>query len=153
MIKVQIQDNHALLEEQHVRLLEELIATAARILNLGEGEVSVTLVNDEEIRELNRQYRNKDRPTDVLSFPMYEAEEWPHVLKTGEYLMLGDIIISVPRARAQAEELGHSFERELGFLLVHGLLHLVGYDHQDEESAQRMFQKQEDILSAHRLFR
>ncbi|MDQ0339641.1 putative rRNA maturation factor [Caldalkalibacillus uzonensis] len=153
MIDVQVQDQHHLLEDQHLSLLEGLVQTAALALNLGDGEVSVTFVTDEEIRELNREYRDKDRPTDVLSFPMYEKEEWPRLFEDDEYLILGDIIISVPRAKEQAEELGHSFERELGFLLVHGLLHLVGYDHDNDQHAERMFQLQEEILNAHHLFR
>lgn len=106
------------------------------------GMITVTLVDDEAIHEINRSYRNVDRPTDVISFPSEEGESIA-AIPDG---FLGDIIISVPRARAQAEEYGHSFRRELSFLAVHGTLHLLGYDHMTEEEAKEMFGLQEDIL-------
>lgn len=101
-----------------------------------EKTVSLILTDDAEIWSLNRQFRGVDRPTDVLSFPADEEE------------YLGDIFISVDRLLAQAEEYGHSAEREFAFLLVHGLLHLMGYDHHDPEQEQEMFTKQEEILNA-----
>lgn len=101
-----------------------------------EKTVSLILTDDAEIWSLNRQFRGVDRPTDVLSFPADEEE------------YLGDIFISVDRLLAQAEEYGHSAEREFAFLLVHGLLHLMGYDHHDPEKEQEMFTKQEEILNA-----
>ena len=106
------------------------------------GMITVTLVDDEAIHEINRSYRNVDRPTDVISFPSEEGESIA-AIPDG---FLGDIIISVPRARAQAEEYGHSFRRELSFLAVHGTLHLLGYDHMTEVEAKEMFGLQEDIL-------
>ncbi len=106
------------------------------------GEITVTLVDDEAIHEINRSYRNVDRPTDVISFPSEEGESIA-AIPDG---FLGDIIISVPRARAQAEEYGHSFRRELSFLAVHGTLHLLGYDHMTDEEAKEMFGLQEEIL-------
>ena len=106
------------------------------------GEITVTLVDDEAIHEINRSYRNVDRPTDVISFPSEEGESIA-AIPDG---FLGDIIISVPRAQAQAEEYGHSFSRELSFLAVHGTLHLLGYDHMTEDEAKEMFGLQEDIL-------
>jgi probable rRNA maturation factor len=119
-----------------------LEAAAARIEE--KGEVSVSFVSDEEIHELNREYRGVDRPTDVLSFALDEGEAFP----TGdaEQRMLGDIVISVPRAVEQASEYGHSTTREIAFLLVHGFLHLCGYDHEDEASEREMFGLQEEIL-------
>ncbi|WP_252393418.1 rRNA maturation RNase YbeY [Hydrogenibacillus sp. N12] len=105
------------------------------------GEVSIVLTDDAEIHRLNRTFRGVDRPTDVLSFPMEEPE------------LLGDIVVSIPRARAQAEEYGHSFERELFFLLVHGFYHLLGYDHETEDEARVMFAKQEALLQAFGLTR
>ena len=100
-------------------------------------EISVTLTDNEGIHALNKQYRNIDAPTDVLSFPLveYENTEEPPV---DEATMLGDIVISLERAEEQAEEFGHSFEREVSFLTVHSMLHLLGYDHvnSDEEEAE-----------------
>ncbi|GKS12457.1 endoribonuclease YbeY [Paenibacillus chitinolyticus] len=148
--------------------LEELLKLAGEEEGVEDGEVALTFVDDETIHELNRTYRNIDRPTDVLSFAMLEqGEDEPAILygeeepdedsaesdadadADGEASFeepLGDIVISVPRAAAQAEEYGHSVERELGFLFVHGFLHLIGYDHDNEEAEREMFAKQEQIL-------
>lgn len=112
-------------------------------------EVSVTLVDDDAIRELNRDYRGVDRPTDVLSFAMLEEGEGePEApqLPPDAPLQLGDIVISLERAAAQAVEYGHSLERELGFLVTHGVLHLLGYDHQTPEDEARMQETAEAIL-------
>lgn len=111
-------------------------------------EVSVTFTDNEGIRELNRKFRNIDRATDVLSFPLFdytgESEEPP----VDEFVgMLGDIVISLEQAKKQAEEFGHSFEREAAFLTVHSMLHLLGYDHEaggDEEADMR--RRQREIL-------
>lgn len=111
------------------------------------GEVSVSFVSDEEIHELNRDYRGVDRPTDVLSFALNEGEDFPELGEEGEAL-LGDIIISVPTAIRQANEYNHTFKREVGFLLVHGFLHLNGYDHEDEETEKEMFDLQEQVLTS-----
>jgi probable rRNA maturation factor len=100
-------------------------------------EVSVSLVDDGEIRFLNKKYRGQDKVTDVLSFPLGE-EAWGGAL--------GDIVICCPQARTQAAALGHSPEREVAFLTAHGMLHLLGYDHQTEPEAETMFQLQEHIL-------
>ncbi|MBD0379112.1 rRNA maturation RNase YbeY [Paenibacillus sedimenti] len=141
--------------------LEELLRLAGESEGVTAGEVALTFVDDEAIHELNKQYRNIDKPTDVLSFAMSEfgVDEIEINYEDGEEVEgadgdedfafiepLGDIIISVPRAIAQAEEYGHSVERELGFLFVHGFLHLIGYDHQSEEEEKVMFAKQEEIL-------
>ena len=97
------------------------------------AEVSVTFTNDEGIKKINRKYRKIDAPTDVLSFPLFDFEgsEEPPVDELEN--MLGDIVISLERASAQAEEFGHSFEREVAFLTVHSMLHLLGYDHVNSE--------------------
>lgn len=135
--------------------LQSLIKTsleAAADLEQVSGEVVLTLVNDARIHELNREYRGIDRPTDVLSFALNEAGEGePEIYLDEDEAeaypnMLGDIIISVPRAFAQAEEYGHSVEREVCFLAVHGFLHLLGYDHGTEEEEKAMFARQEEIL-------
>lgn len=93
------------------------------------AEVSVTLCSAEYIHSLNKQYRGVDRPTDVLSFPLYEKDDFNDV-ECSMGAALGDIVISVPRAREQAKELGNSFQREVAFLTVHSTLHLLGYDHE-----------------------
>ena len=109
------------------------------------AEVSVLLTDDNAIHELNLQYRDTDRPTDVLSFPTEEDEA------EGEdgAVLLGDIVISLERAKAQSEEYGHSFEREVAFLTVHSVLHLLGYDHEtSEEDEKDMFRRQSEILES-----
>ena len=109
------------------------------------AEVSITLVDDARIRELNRKYRHVDRPTDVLSFPTGDSEEDP----SERAVPLGDIVISLERAYRQAAEYGHSPEREVAFLCVHSMLHLLGYDHESsKEDEAEMFSRQEMILSA-----
>ena len=100
-------------------------------------EISLILVDNEEIHNLNKQYRNVDRPTDVLSFPDDESENY-----------LGDIFISIDKVISQANDYGHSLDREFAFLLVHGILHLKGYDHHTVEEEKEMFSKQEEILNA-----
>ncbi|HHZ17127.1 MAG TPA: rRNA maturation RNase YbeY [Clostridia bacterium] len=113
-------------------------------------EVSVTLVNDETIQELNKSYRGIDRPTDVLSFAFDEATEGEAAVSMSEQEihLLGEIVISLERTIAQAEEYGHSVEREMAFLFVHGMLHLLGYDHQEDEERRQMRQIEEEILEA-----
>lgn len=110
-------------------------------------EVSVTLVTDEEIHQLNKQYRNVDRPTDVLSFALDEGDE-PALLDAPEEHLLGDIIISAETAQRQGEEFGHGLEREIVYLSVHGLLHLLGYDHMKEEDKKIMRTKEEEAMKA-----
>lgn len=133
-------------------LLTKAINAAAAYEGIVEGEVAVSLVDDEAIHELNRTYRDKDAPTDVLSFAMQEGEEDEMEIVFDEEdeveadTMLGDIIISIPTAKRQAEEYGHSLERELAFLAVHGFLHLIGYDHMTPEDEKEMFGRQEAIL-------
>ncbi|WP_280768500.1 rRNA maturation RNase YbeY [Salipaludibacillus daqingensis] len=114
-----------------------------------ESELSVTFVSDERIHELNKEYRDIDRPTDVLSFALNEGDDEVNSDQMSMPNLLGDIIISIPRAKAQAIEYGHDFQRELCFLAVHGFLHLIGYDHDSKENEEKMFIKQEDILDAH----
>lgn len=109
-------------------------------------EVSLVLADDEYIRGLNRQYRDKDCSTDVLSFALNEGEE-PLMIDGPEEVLLGDIIISLETATRQAEEYGHSLERELAYLTVHGILHLLGYDHMTEDDKKEMRQEEEYVLS------
>jgi probable rRNA maturation factor len=107
------------------------------------------LVDNEYIKELNFMYRGKDEATDVLSFAMNElGEEEPELEELDDINMLGDIVISVEQAWHQSQEYGHSLERELGYLLVHGLLHLLGYDHESEREQKLMREWEEKIMSA-----
>jgi probable rRNA maturation factor len=141
--------------ENWITKLEQLLQLAGEAEGITGGEVSLTFTNDEEIHQLNREYRGIDRPTDVLSFAMqedgvdeldiiFEVESEDEVDPISG--MLGDIIISVDTAQVQSEEYGHSLEREIGFLFVHGFLHLIGYDHQDDVTEAEMTAKQEAIL-------
>ncbi len=108
-------------------------------------EVSVTLTDDEQIRKLNREHRNVDKSTDVLSFPQYEADELDY-FESNEEIVLGDIVISLEHARKQAKEYGHSYVREIAFLCVHSVLHLLGYDHIDKADEEVMLGLQKEIL-------
>lgn len=135
------------MEESLLKKMEE----AAGVLFQQEGvdeeraEISLTLVSLEEIRELNRDYRDVDRETDVLSFPQFESVE--NMPEFGE-LCLGDVVICLDKVEEQAKEFGHSFERELIYLFVHSLLHLLGYDHMEEGEKQEMRQREEAVMSA-----
>lgn len=112
-----------------------------------ELEIDITLTDNDTIQSVNREQRQLDNPTDVLSFPMYEGkEDLLQSLETDMELILGDIMISVDKVKEQAEEYGHSTERELGFLVVHGMLHLLGYDHIEEEDRRMMREKEEYYL-------
>lgn len=111
--------------------------------------ISITLTDPKNIRDINKQYRDIDRETDVLSFPMFEKEEIKQMLLKKEHLVediLGDIIISIERVQKQAAEYGHSFQRELAYMLVHGFYHLMGYDHIEEKDKEQMRPKEEKIL-------
>jgi probable rRNA maturation factor len=112
--------------------------------SLSEAEVSITFVDDAAIMELNRDHRGLNKPTDVLSFSQLEGEELA-ALPEGPVL-LGDIVVSLERCLEQAADYGHSFDRELGFLVAHGMLHLLGYDHQTPEEEADMMAKTEEIL-------
>lgn len=143
------------LSDQDVTSVMELLNLAAKCEKVEDSsEVSVTFVTNERIQEINREYREKDQPTDVISFAMEELGEGEIELSGLDMpRVLGDIIISIERAREQASEYGHSFHRELGFLAVHGFLHLLGYDHMTEEDEKIMFTKQKEILDAYGLGR
>ena len=111
--------------------------------------ISITLTTPENIRNINKEYRNTDKETDVLSFPMFEKEEIKEIINSKQHLVedvLGDIVISVKKVQEQAIEYGHSFKRELSYMLVHGFYHLMGYDHIKEEDKKEMRPKEEKIL-------
>ena len=136
------------------KLIDKAAKTSLKYMDFrNDVEVSVLLTDNEGIRVLNSMHRNIDRATDVLSFPMFEydengdiMEEYAEIGEMGD-ICLGDIVISLERANEQAEEYGHSFEREVGFLTVHSMLHLFGYDHMTPEDEEEMFGYQNDILN------
>lgn len=129
-------------------VMEQIAAESLRYERfLEECEISISIVDDAEIQQINRQFRGIDRPTDVLSFPQLTFAEGEKMERNenGE-VMLGDIIISLERAKAQAEEYGHSLKREIAFLTAHSMLHLLGYDHMEPEEEAEMFARQKAIL-------
>lgn len=128
-LEVDLFDETSQLKEEIIHLLNDTLAHAYKQMDIKEDcECSVTFVDNEKIQEINAEYRDKNQPTDVISFALEEGEETPGLPEDAPR-MLGDIIISVPKAVEQAKEYGHSLERELGFLAIHGFLHLLGYDH------------------------
>ena len=133
--------------EKLEQLLNDGLNAVAKLHGLGEHEeVDITIVTDEEIHVLNRDYRNVDRAMDVLSFALDEDGGEPELVGGPEVHLLGDIIISAGTAARQAEEFGHGLEREIVYLAVHGLLHLLGYDHMQEEDKVVMRAKEEEAL-------
>ncbi len=128
--------------EENVRAAAE---KTAELYDVPNAEVSITLTNNQYIHKLNLEYRKIDRPTDVLSFALNESEE-PDVEGGPDMNVLGDIIISVERAEEQAAEYGHSLKREMAFLTVHGMLHLLGYDHMEEEERKEMEEEQRYVM-------
>ncbi len=119
--------------------------------------ISITLTIPENIRKLNKEYRNIDKETDVLSFPMFEKYEIDEIVTNKQKQLvketIGDIVISIEKVQEQAKEYGHSFERELSYMLVHGFYHLMGYDHIEEEDKKRMRPKEEKILDKLKIMR
>ena len=133
-------------------LLSSVVKKALEYENIDENcEVNILLTDNEEIREINNEQRNIDSATDVLSFPYLDMEDGELIVCEEDYydgyLGIGDIVISLERAREQSIEYGHSFEREVGFLTCHSVLHLLGYDHEEDSDRETMRQKEEAVLS------
>lgn len=150
VLSIDIEDETNELSDEKMKKIVELLRFVAKQESIEEdAEVSVLIVTNERIQQLNSEYRNKHVPTDVLSFAMEDETENDefHLADFEMPRMLGDIIISIEKAREQAEEYGHSFMRELAFLSVHGFLHLLGYDHETKEDEHAMFQKQRELLN------
>lgn len=135
--------------EQDMAELKAFLENVAKDENLENGEFNVIIVDNKKIRQINKDYRNIDRETDVISFALEDDKSF--VMK--DYRMLGDIYISVDKALEQAREYNHSFKREFSFLALHGLLHLLGYDHMNESDEKIMFQKQEEVLTKYGILR
>ncbi len=135
------------------RLIKKALKTGLSVMGWdSKVDISVMFTDNEGIRVLNREHREIDRETDVLSFPLIEYDEKGEYIESSlDYsekgnLCMGDIVLSLEKALSQAEEYGHSFQRETGFLTVHSLLHLMGYDHMTEEEEKEMFTFQKEIL-------
>jgi len=162
-LDIALYDETDRVKEQHLALIKTLIIDAAKTLELKDNyEVSITIVDNKKIKEINRDYRFIDKSTDVISFAIEDNDEEdfeiffdPEFVKDDVNLprLLGDIFISIDKAEEQAAAFGHSLDREIGFLAVHGFLHLNGYDHQTEAEEKEMFALQEDILEANGLER
>lgn len=155
LLSIDFNDETNLVSEKETNLIEQLLQFAAveEMIN-DECELSVTFVDDKTIRQINKEYRDKDRATDVISFALEEmGEDEIPIVGADIPRVLGDIIISMDTAKVQAEEFGHSMDRELGFLALHGFLHLLGYDHMNPEDEKVMFTKQKEILDKYGLSR
>ncbi len=135
------------ISDENIEDIEKTVTVCLETEGLdGDFEVSVSFVTNEEIRELNKQYRNVDSETDVLSFPMDDDED-------AEIIMLGDIVLSTEKIIEQAAEFGHSLEREMLYLVAHSTLHLIGYDHMDDDEKQEMRQREKEIMKELQLFK
>ncbi len=135
---------------EYKNTIDSVLEKAFKIEKLDKSNIyiNIILTTPENIRKANREYRNIDKETDVLSFPMFEKDEINEIKKTKSEVfdVLGDIIISIDRVKEQAEEYGHSFERELAYMTIHGFYHLMGYDHMTEEEKKEMREKEENVL-------
>ena len=157
---LEIYDDTKNVPEEKIKLIEDILNFAGSYLKLPENtEMSVTLMDNKHIHEINKKYRGVDKPTDVISFAIEEddPDEVPIILPEDEEFdipkNIGDIMVSMDKVKEQAEYLGHSEDRELGFLVVHGFLHLNGYDHMKEEDEKEMFGLQREILDSYGLTR
>lgn len=139
----------------YIDMLQQLLLFTSKKEGITrEAEVSLSFVDNHAIKELNRNYRQQDKITDVISFALQDYVEGEvHIVGEDIPLVLGDIVISIDKAKEQASTYNHSLERELGFLTVHGFLHLLGYDHLDKVDEEKMFARQKEILDAFRLGR
>ena len=135
--------------EKELTELKELLMNVSKDEGLDNILFNVIIIDNYRIRELNNTYRGIDRETDVISFALEDDKTF----NLEEIRVLGDIYISIEKARSQAEEYGHSFKRELSFLAIHGFLHLLGYDHMEKEEEEIMFKKQEEVLSRYEIVR
>lgn len=129
--------------DDEIKVMKKYVNDTLEMENVSNAEFNIIFVDNSFIKELNKKYRNIDRETDVISFALEDEKEEDSFL---DNRMLGDIYISVDKAKSQAMEYGHSLKREISFLAVHGLLHLLGYDHMNKEDEEIMFGKQELIL-------
>ena len=140
--------------KEYIDIIEKVINKCFEIESIKDSKlyISIILTNPKNIQEINREHRNIDKPTDVLSFPMFEKQELENI-KLENPEVLGDVIISIEKVKEQAEEYGHGFERELAYMVVHGFYHLMGYDHMEEDDKKEMRIKEENILNKLKILR
>ncbi|MBC3070585.1 rRNA maturation RNase YbeY [Staphylococcus capitis] len=154
MFTIDFSDHTDLVKNEWYEQIDSLLTFAKKQEHIdSEAELSVTFVDKDEIQNINKMYRDKDKVTDVISFALEEDEPEIDINELDIPRVLGDIIICTDVAHEQAENYGHSFERELGFLALHGFLHLLGYDHMTDEDEKEMFGRQDAILNAYGLTR
>ncbi|MFB2002644.1 rRNA maturation RNase YbeY [Staphylococcus aureus] len=154
MFTIDFSDHTELVKDEWYEQIEKLLNFAKQQEEISEdAELSITFVDKSEIQEINKMYRDKDKVTDVISFALEEDEPDIDMSEFDIPRVLGDIIICTDVAQEQSESYEHSFERELGFLALHGFLHLLGYDHMNEEDEKEMFGRQDAILNAYGLTR
>ena len=154
MFTIDFSDHTELVKDEWYEQIEKLLNFAKQEEQINEdAELSITFVDKSEIQEINKMYRDKDKVTDVISFALEEDEPDIDMSEFNIPRVLGDIIICTDVAQEQSESYGHSFERALGFLALHGFLHLLGYDHMNEEDEKEMFGRQDAILNAYGLTR
>lgn len=142
-MQIDMTDETGELDDATLEIVQKVVSYAMKKENIGPlAELSISFVTNETITSLNKQYRQMNEPTDVLSFPLADT------LQANDHMpiILGDIIVSIDKVKEQANEYNHTFKRELLFLIIHGLLHLLGYAHDTEAEEKMMFQKQENIL-------
>lgn len=154
-MKIEVQDEiKSAQSEEIIKTLIEVSEYAAfDEIKHKNFEISITITDNEQIRQFNREYRNIDSATDVLSFPLWNQGEEPFINPENNCIMLGDIIVSLERAKEQANEYGHSLKRECAYLCVHAVMHLLGYDHIEEEDKKIMRAREEEILTKLKLTR
>lgn len=142
------QDKVEIKDDLYETMEEVGILTLTTAGTMDNYEVSVLITTNDELRAINKEYRKVDRETDVLSFPLLESsgDDEPLFFSETEEIVLGDVVISAEKAKEQSEDFGHSFTREMCYLLVHGILHLLGYDHETEENKKEMRLKEEAVL-------
>ena len=139
-------------KKEYEEIIKKVVEECFKVENLGDSKlyISITLTTPENIKKYNKEYRDIDKETDVLSFPMFEKDELDKMIKNKDFEnidILGDMVISIPQVEAQAKEYGHSFERELAYMVVHSFYHLMGYDHIEEADKLKMRPKEENVLN------
>ena len=134
--------------KKELRELKRFVKYIVKKENIKDNYFNIIIVDNKYIKEINKTYRNIDKPTDVISFAFNDEQK-----VIGKLKMLGDIYISIEKAEEQSKEYGHSLKRELSFLTIHGILHLLGYDHMTKEDEEVMFKKQDEILAAAKIER
>ena len=138
--------------KEYEEIIKKVVEECFKVEGLEDSKlyISITLTTPENIRKYNKEYRNIDKETDVLSFPMFEKDELDNMIRNKDFEnieILGDMVISIPQVEVQAKEYGHSFERELAYMVVHSFYHLMGYDHIEEADKEVMRPKEENILN------